>query len=77
MAGWQGLLAPANTPKDIVARREKAAMEAARTPLALARLKTTSANSVGSTAVQLADSIKRDLELYAEITKAAGLEKKQ
>jgi tripartite-type tricarboxylate transporter receptor subunit TctC len=77
MAGWQGLLAPANTPKDILARLEKAAMEAARTPLALARLKTMSVNSVGSTAAQLAESIKRDLELYTEITKAAGLEKKQ
>jgi tripartite-type tricarboxylate transporter receptor subunit TctC len=76
VAGWQGLLAPANTPKDIVARLEKEAIAAARDTTASARFKNMSINTVGSTSEEFAAQIKRDHALYQQAAKAAGLEKK-
>ena len=76
MAGWQGLLAPAQTPKAIVARLEQEAIAAAKSPAAVARLKVLSVNAVGSTSAEFAASIDKDLELYRQVTKAAGLEKR-
>ncbi|HEY0567610.1 MAG TPA: tripartite tricarboxylate transporter substrate binding protein [Xanthobacteraceae bacterium] len=76
VAGWQGLLAPANTPKDIVARLEKEAIAAARDTAASARFRNMSINTVGSTSEEFAAAIKRDHALYQQGAQAAGLEKK-
>jgi tripartite-type tricarboxylate transporter receptor subunit TctC len=75
MAGWQGLLAPAQTPKAIIVRLEQEAIAAARSPSAVARLKVISVNAVGSTTAEFAESIDKDLALYRQVTKAAGLQK--
>jgi tripartite-type tricarboxylate transporter receptor subunit TctC len=75
MAGWQGLLAPAQTPAAVLARLEQEAVAAARSATAVARLKSISVNAVGSTSADFAASIARDLALYREVTRAAGLQK--
>ena len=75
MAGWQGLLAPARTPPQIVSRLEQQAIAAARSPTAIARLRNLSVTAVGSTAAEFVESIRKDIELYQRVTKAAGLEK--
>ena len=75
MAGWQGLLAPARTPPQIVSRLEQQAIAAARSPGAIARLRNLSVTAVGSTAAEFVEGIHRDIELYQRVTKAAGLEK--
>jgi tripartite-type tricarboxylate transporter receptor subunit TctC len=75
MAGWQGLLAPARTPPPIVSRLEQQAIAAARSPSAIARLRNLSVTAVGSTAAEFVESIRKDIELYQRVTKAAGLEK--
>src|SRR5215218_213414 len=76
VAGWQGLLAPAQTPKDTVARLEKEAIAAARDTAASARFRNMSINTVGSTSEEFAAAIKRDHALYQQAIRAAGLEKK-
>jgi tripartite-type tricarboxylate transporter receptor subunit TctC len=75
MAGWQGLLAPARTPASIVSRLEQEAIAAARSPVAIARLRNLSVTAVGSTAADFAQGIRQDIDLYHRVTKAAGLEK--
>jgi tripartite-type tricarboxylate transporter receptor subunit TctC len=75
LAGWQGLLAPAQTPKAIVARLEQEAIAAATAPAAVARLKNLSVNAVGSTSAEFTESIQKDLESYQQVISAAGLEK--
>jgi tripartite-type tricarboxylate transporter receptor subunit TctC len=76
VAGWQGLLAPAQTPKDIANRLEKEAIAAARDTAASARFRNMSINTVGSTSEEFATAIKRDHALYQQAIRAAGLEKK-
>jgi tripartite-type tricarboxylate transporter receptor subunit TctC len=75
LAGWQGLLAPAQTPKAIVARLEQEAIAAATAPAAVARLKNLSVNAVGSTSAEFIEIISKDLESYQQVISAAGLEK--
>ena len=75
MAGWQGLLAPARTPTSIISRLEQEAIAAARSPVAIARLRNLSVTAVGSTAADFAEGIRKDIDLYQRVTKAAGLEK--
>ena len=75
MAGWKGLLAPARTPTSIVSRLEQEAIAAARSPVAIARLRNLSVTAVGSTAADFAEGIRKDIDLYQRVTKAAGLEK--
>jgi tripartite-type tricarboxylate transporter receptor subunit TctC len=75
MAGWQGLLAPARTPPPIVSHLEQQAIAAARSPSAIARLRNLSVTAVGSTAAEFVEGIRKDIELYQRVTKAAGLEK--
>jgi tripartite-type tricarboxylate transporter receptor subunit TctC len=77
MAGWQGLLAPAQTPKAIAERLEQEAIAAARSPLAVARLKSLSVNAVGSSSAEFAEGIRKDVESYQQVISAAGLEKQQ
>jgi tripartite-type tricarboxylate transporter receptor subunit TctC len=77
MAGWQGLLAPAQIPKAIAERLEQEAIAAARSPLAVARLKSLSVNAVGSSSAEFAEGIRKDVESYQQVISAAGLEKQQ
>jgi tripartite-type tricarboxylate transporter receptor subunit TctC len=73
MGGWQGLLAPAKTPANIVARLEREAMAAAKAPLTLERLARLPANAVGSTSAAFAETIRKEGRLYQEAVAAAGI----
>jgi tripartite-type tricarboxylate transporter receptor subunit TctC len=75
LVGWQGLLAPAQMPKAIVARLEQEAIAAATAPAAVARLKNLSVNAVGSTSAEFIEIISKDLESYQQVISATGLEK--
>jgi tripartite-type tricarboxylate transporter receptor subunit TctC len=77
MAGWQGLLAPAQIPKVIADRLEQEAIAAARSPLAVVRLKSLSVNGVGSSSAEFAEGIRKDVESYQQVISAAGLERQQ
>jgi len=75
LAGWQGLLAPAQTPRAIVTRLEQEAIAAAREPMAVARLKNLSVDAVGGRSAEFAESIQKDLESYQQVIGATGLER--
>ena len=69
---WNALFAPANTPKDVVARLNAAANQAIADPVVARKLADLSAVPVGSTPDELGEHVKRELAKWGPIAKAAG-----
>lgn len=72
VAGWYGLLAPAATPRDIVARLSAQVGVAMRVPDVVKRYTSEGADPVGSTPEQFAEVIARDIVKWARVIRAAG-----
>jgi len=70
---WYGLLAPAGTPPEIIARLSKEAMAILRTPEARERLANDGGGAVGSTPDEFARFIKTETVKWAQVAKAAGI----
>jgi len=70
---WYGLLAPAGTTKEIVARLNKEAVAVLRIPEILARLAADGAEVVASTPEEFGAYIRAETEKWAKVTKAAGI----
>ena len=71
---WVGLLAPAKTPRPIVERLNAALNDMLNDPDARARLDKLGITTVPGTPEQYYESMKRDLERYAEVVKAAKIQ---
>ena len=69
---WNALFAPANTPKDIVAKLNDAANKAIADPVVAKKLSDLSAEVVGSTPEALAEHVKKEMAKWGPIAKAAG-----
>lgn len=69
---WFGLLAPAGTPKDIVAKLNKAAVASLATVEMKERLAANGADPVGNSPAEFAAFIKAENEKWAKIVKASG-----
>ena len=69
---WFGLLAPAGTPKDIVAKLNAASVKALATPEMRERLAAQGADPVGNSPEQFAAFIKSEIDKWAKIVKASG-----
>lgn len=72
VAGWYGLLAPAATPRDIVARLSAQVGVAMRAPDVVKRYTSEGADPVGSTPELFAEVIARDIVKWARVIRAAG-----
>jgi len=70
---WFGLLAPAGTPKDIVARLNAEFNKALQQPALRKRLGDEGADPVGGTPEQFASLIKDDLTRWGKIVKDSGV----
>jgi len=70
---WFGLLAPAGTPDDVVARYNAALNEFLRSPKMVAELGKQGLIASGGPPEVLRDLIAHDLEKWAKIIKAAGI----
>jgi tripartite-type tricarboxylate transporter receptor subunit TctC len=70
---WNGFLAPAGTPQEIIDIIEQGTMEAARDPEISARLTSLGILPVGSSAAELAEIIEQDKVFYGEAIEIAGL----
>jgi tripartite-type tricarboxylate transporter receptor subunit TctC len=71
---WYGLVAPAGTPADIVARLHAEATRALRAPEMVEKLAADGADPVGTTSAEFAAHIKGELEKWTKVARAAGIE---
>jgi tripartite-type tricarboxylate transporter receptor subunit TctC len=70
---WNGVLAPAGTPKPILDRLSRELAAAMRSPEASARYGAMGAETIGSTPEEFAKFLRTEIEQYARVIKAAGL----
>ncbi len=70
---WLGLLAPAGTPRQIVARLNEAAVQVVRAPETRARLTAIGGDPVGSSTEQFAAFLRADYEKNGAAARQAGL----
>ncbi|HET7731816.1 MAG TPA: tripartite tricarboxylate transporter substrate binding protein [Usitatibacter sp.] len=69
---WYGLLAPAGTPRDVLAKLEEAAIKAINTPAVRDRLTKAGAEPAGSTAAEFRKTIEREKPIWAKVVKDSG-----
>jgi tripartite-type tricarboxylate transporter receptor subunit TctC len=71
--GWHGVLAPAGTAREIIARLNKDIINVLRAPDMRARFAEQGAEPVGNTPEQFVEFLKADLAKWAKVIKAAGV----
>ena len=70
---WHGIMAPAATPKPIIDKLNRAMADYLHGPEGVTQMKTIGAEAVGSTPDALADLIRRESALWAEVIRSANL----
>jgi tripartite-type tricarboxylate transporter receptor subunit TctC len=70
---WYGLLVPAGTPADIVARLNEAGNAALKRPDIVARVQAEGGVVLGGSSAAFTDKLKRDNSKWSEVIKEAGL----
>ncbi|HEY1287013.1 MAG TPA: tripartite tricarboxylate transporter substrate binding protein [Burkholderiales bacterium] len=73
ITAWHGLLAPAKTPRAVVDRLSRELNAALSEPAVVERLDAIGSIAAPGTPAQLAEQIRRDLERYGQVVKAAGI----
>jgi tripartite-type tricarboxylate transporter receptor subunit TctC len=69
---WQGLLAPAGTPPEIVARLQSLVAGALALPALKAQLESTGFTTVGSTPADMASMLAREFPRWADVVRRSG-----
>jgi len=69
---WYGLLAPAGTPRDVLAKLEHAASAALKSPEVRDRLTKAGAEPAGTTAEEFRKVIEREKPIWAKVVKDSG-----
>ena len=72
-SGWYGLLAPAATPKTIIARVSAEATKALGLPDVVRALSSQGAEPVGGTPEEFAAFIKSEIDKWAQLVRAAKM----
>jgi len=72
-SGWYGLLAPAGTPRDIVARLNAEAVRALRTPDVADKLSSQGAEPAPGAPEEFAAFIRSEIDKWAKVVKAANM----
>jgi tripartite-type tricarboxylate transporter receptor subunit TctC len=74
VSSWQGILAPAGTPKAVVERLYREAVKALKSPEVIERLGTQGGNElIGSAPAEFAALIKAEIAKYGKVIKDAGI----
>ncbi len=71
--GWQGVFAPAGTPKDTIARLAAEIHKAVNEPLVATRIRADDSEPVGSTPEEFAKFLRQDAERMGKIVKTVGI----
>ena len=72
MSAWQGVVVPAGTPKDVIAKLNAEVNKAAQNPDLRQRLATMGAVTLGGTSEEYAAYIRSELTRWAKVVKDAG-----
>ncbi|NBR27203.1 MAG: hypothetical protein EBT83_02155 [Betaproteobacteria bacterium] len=72
---WHGWLAPARTPKEIIARLQSETQKAMQDPKVREPLIAAGYEPVGSSTADFARAIKSDSQKTAEVMRAAGIKR--
>lgn len=70
--GWFGLLAPAKTPPEIIARLQQETSKALRDPALIEIIKTAGGEVVGGSSAQFDARMKKDTERLTEVIRMSG-----
>ena len=70
---WYGMVAPAGTPREVVARLHKGVVFALQDPATRERLVSSGADPVGNTPDEFAALIRSEVVKWAKVVKAAGI----
>lgn len=70
---WNGLLAPANTPKEVIARLHKEVTAVLLIPVVKERLASEGAEIVASSPEEFSSHIRAELSKWASVVKSAGI----
>ncbi len=73
VSAWYGLLAPAGTPKEIIAKLHAESVKALATPKVQQQIAAAGAEAASSTPEEFATLIRTDLARWAKAVKATGL----
>ena len=73
LAGWNGIVAPRGTPREIVERLNAEINRVVQTPDGRARLLEMGLLATGTTPAEFADIVRRDTPRWGEVFKATGL----
>jgi putative tricarboxylic transport membrane protein len=71
---WHGIMVPAGTPKPIIDKLNRAMADFLHSAEGIAQMKTLGAEAVGSPPERLAEQIKTESALWADVIKSAKLE---
>ncbi len=74
---WNGLLAPAGTPREIVDRLAQEVVKATREPGVIERLNKVGVDPLSNTPAEFAELIKNDAALWRDAVDAAGIKQEQ
>jgi tripartite-type tricarboxylate transporter receptor subunit TctC len=69
---WNGVMVPASTPKEIIARLNAEVVKLLKTPATSKRMNELGLDTIASTPEQFADHLRRETEKWAKVVKAAG-----
>ena len=70
---WHGLLAPAGTPRDVIAKLNAETIKALNSPELIEKFKANGIDPVSSTPEQFGALIKSEMQRWGEVVKAAGV----
>ena len=73
VSGWYGLVGPAKLPKEVVDKVNAAALKALQDPKVVERLATGGSQPIGAGPAEFDAHIKREIERWNKVLKAAGI----
>jgi tripartite-type tricarboxylate transporter receptor subunit TctC len=72
LTGWFGLLAPAKTPREIIARLQEETSRALKDPAVIETIRVAGGEVVGGTTAQFEAHLKKDTERLTEVIRLSG-----
>jgi len=72
--GWNGILAPAKTPRPVIERLHREVVAALRAPDIQAQLSTQAIESVGNSPEEFANVMRTDIAKWAHVLRQAGIQ---